>query len=116
MAIVSKPAVIQKNVAAEFTLSKSELAQVSSVANDTYFGNTANWKEVILYYKSNPAKQREILKFDATQESPTANFLVSDRARDVFEVQKIVIKDFDEDSMTVERSELVAAEFDISFV
>lgn len=113
MTIITKPATVEKNSVAEFTLNKSVLAAVDSVVADSYFSNSQNWSEVLIYYKSSEGNQREILKFNATQASPTANFLVSDKARDIFQVQKIVIKDFDNGSFTVERTELVAAEFDV---
>lgn len=114
MPMITKPASIEKNSAAEITLDKSVLADIDSVSNDLYFGDSTNWSEVLIYFRSSEGNQREILKFDATQASPTANFLVSDKARDAFEVQKIVIKDFDNDSFTVTRSELVVADFDIT--
>lgn len=113
MPIVSKPASIEKNAVAVFTLDKTVLAAVASVVADSYFSDSTKWSEVLIYYKSSEGNQREILKFDATQASPTANFLVSEFARDIFEVQKIVIKDFDNGSFVVQRSELVAAEFDV---
>lgn len=113
MPIVSKPASIEKNTVAVFTLDKTVLANVASVVADSYFSDMLNWSEVLIYYKSSEGNQREILKFDAIMASPTANFLVSEFARDIFEVQKIVIKDFDNGSFVVQRSELVAAEFDV---
>lgn len=114
MPMITKPASISKNAAAEITLDKSVLADVDSVSNDLYFGDSTNWSEVLIYFRSSEGNQREILKFDATQASPTANFLVSDKARNEFQVQKIVIKDFDNDSFTVTRSELVVADFDVT--
>lgn len=113
MPIVTKPATVEKNVVAQFTLDKSVLASVASVVADSYFSDMLNWSEVLIYYKSSEGNQREILKFDAIMASPTANFLVSEFARDVFEVQKIVIKDFDNGSFVVQRSELTVAEFDV---
>lgn len=113
MSIITKPTTIYKNMVAEFILNKSVLSAITSVVADSYFSDSQNWSEVLIYYKSSEGNQREILKFDATQASPTANFLVSDKARDIFQVQKIMIKDFDNGSFTVERTELVAAEFDV---
>ena len=115
MPMITKPASIEKNSAAEITLDKTVLASITGVTADDYFSDSSNWSEVLVYFRSSEGNQREILKFDATQASPTANFLVSDKARDAFEVQKIVIKDFDNDSFTVTRSELVVADFDITF-
>lgn len=115
MSIITKPTIIEKNTVAEFTLNKSVLAVVDSVVADSYFSNSQNWSEVLIYYKSSEGNQREILKFDATQASPTANFLVSEKARDVFQIQKIVIKDFDNDTFIILRTEINASDFDIMF-
>lgn len=113
MPIITKPATIQKGIAAEISLDKSALAAVASVAANAYYSDSANWKEVFIYYKSSTGNQREILKFNATVTSPTANFLVSNKALDIFEVQKIVIVDFDAGNITIPRSQLTTADFDV---
>lgn len=111
MSIITKPLSIQKNVAATISLSKSELA--SEIA-DVYYADSTNWKEVIIHYKSSTGNQRKILKFDATQSSPQSTFLASLKSRDIFQVQKIVIIDFDNGSITVPRSQLTVADFDVT--
>jgi hypothetical protein len=113
MPIITKPSSIQKNSPAEISLDKSALAAVTSVAANAYYSDSANWKEVFIYYKSSVGNQREVLKFNATISSPVSTFLVSEKARDIFEVQKIVIVDFDNGSITVPRSQLTVAEFDV---
>ncbi len=113
MPIITKPSTIDKNSPAEISLDKAALAAVSSVMADDYFSDSDNWKEVFIYYKSSTGNQREILKFNATVSSPTADFLVSDKALDIFEVQKIVIVDFDAGSITIPRSQLTTSEFDV---
>lgn len=113
MPIITKPAAVDKNSPAEISLDKSALANVASVLADDYFSDSDNWKEVFIYYKSSTGNQREILKFNAELASPTANFLVSDKALDIFEVQKIVIVDFDSGNITIPRSELTVADFDV---
>lgn len=115
MSIITKPVLIQKNQTAQFTLSKSNLALISSVSSDSYFSELSNWKEIIIIYKSNLGNQRSVLVFDATLNSPTANFMVSSKARDVFQVQKIIIKDFDNGALEIKRSQLTTADFDIDF-
>lgn len=113
MSIITKPSTIEKNSAASISLNKSDLALISSVVADSYFSDQNNWKNVIVYYRSSVGNQKEILKFDATLASPSTSFLVSDKARDIFEVQKIIIQDFDGGSIVIPRSELTTAEFDI---
>jgi hypothetical protein len=113
MPILTKAAAPIKGTATLFTLDKTALAAVTSVAADAYFSDSANWKSVNLFYHSLVGNQHEIVKFEASQSSPTSKFLVSDNARDVFEIQKIIIKDFDGGTFEVLRSELTTAEFDV---
>jgi hypothetical protein len=113
MPIITKPSSIEKGTSASFSLDKSALAAVASVAADSYYSQSSNWKEVFLYYKSSTGNQRKMLKFNAELSSPTANFLASEKARDIFQVQKIVIMDFDGGSILIPRSQLTVAEFDV---
>jgi hypothetical protein len=117
MAILTKPAVT-KGAAASFTLTKADLAAVSSVAADTYYSDVSNWKLVRMMYRSVEGNQREVVLFDVSQVGATAagQFSVSDKARNLFEIAKIVIEDFDGGMFQVERAELADPEtnFDIS--
>jgi hypothetical protein len=110
VAIITKPATIEKNSAATIVLNKSQLA--SEIA-DAYYADSANWKEVFIYYKSSTGNQRKILKFNASQTSPEATFLASLKARNIFQVQKIVVMDFDGGSILIPRADLTVADFDI---
>ena len=113
MSIITKAGAPVKGSPTEFTLNKSDLALVSSVAADVYFSDLTNWKNVIVYYGSSVGNQKQILNFNAAETSPSFNFLVSSRARDIFEVQKIIIQDFDGGCIIVPRSELNTSEFDV---
>jgi len=113
MSIITKPSSISKNVAASFSLSKSELAAVASVVADSNFSDSANWKKVFLNYKSSPGNQHRFVRFDATMENPTGDFLCSLKSKDVFELESIVIKDFDNGSLVIPASQLTASEFKI---
>lgn len=113
MAILTKPSVL-KGVVSQFSLSKTDLLNNSVVSNDPYFSDSDNWYRVNVIYKSSPGTQYEIVEFDATQETPVGNFLISERARDVFEVQKIRILDFDGGFLEIPRSDLTVADFDVS--
>lgn len=115
MAIITKPS-IYKGQAATFTLSKSELLGHALVAADSYFSNSDNWYRVNAVYKSSPGSQYEIVEFDASLSTPVGSFLVSNQARDLFQIQKLVILDFDGGFLEIPRSELNASQFDISFV
>jgi hypothetical protein len=113
MPILTKAVTPVKGSSTLFTLDKAALAAVTSVAADAYYSNSARWKSVNLIYKSSTGSQREVVKFDATLSSPTSKFLVSARAKDIFQIQKIVIKDFDGGTFEVLSSELTTTEFDV---
>jgi hypothetical protein len=113
MAIITKPAV-SKNTPAVFTLNRAELAAVPLVTASAYFSNVANWKYVRLFYQSSPGNQQEFVVFDGTQANPQSNFLVSAKARDVFQIQKITIEDFDKGFLEIPRSQLNVADFDVT--
>ena len=113
MPILTKAAAPVKGTATLFTLDKAALAAVTSVAADIYFSIQAKWQSVSLVYNSLIGNQHEIVKFDATKSSPTSKFSVSARAKDVFQIKKIIIKDFDGGTFEVLRSELTTAEFDV---
>ena len=113
MAIITKPT-ISKGQANEIDLSKSDLAAVSKVVNDSYFSNQTNWSKVIIEYKSAEGNQHEMIIFDATGDSPKGNFEVSEKARDSWEVQSVKIMDFDGGYLNLGRGDLTVADFDIA--
>ena len=115
MSILTKASAPVKGTATLFTLDKAALAAVTSVAADAYFSDSANWSEVMVVYKSSVGRQYESVEFNTTLPNPTASFLVSTRAKDVFEVQLINIVDFDGGIFTIYRSSLNASEFDVNF-
>lgn len=112
MSIITKPT-IAKGQPNEIYLSKSELAAVSKVVNDSYFSDQTNWSKVAMEYESTEGKQIEIVIFDATESSPKGNFEVSQKARDSWEVQSVKIVDFDGGYLKLYRGDLAVEEFDI---
>lgn len=114
MAIITKPVEgILKGVPAIFTLNKSQVLALPLVSGDDYFSNSDNWERIILKYKSSEGKQQELVAFDTSLESPTGFFLISEKARGLFEIQSLKIVDFDGDVFVVPRSALNVADFDI---
>lgn len=113
MSIITKPSIL-KGVPAQFTLNKSQLLLNPLVAADSYFSDSQNWYRVNLVYKSAVGGQYEIVEFDATQTNPTGNFLISEKARDSFEILKVKIIDFDGGFLEIPRSSLNVTNFDIS--
>jgi hypothetical protein len=120
MSILTKPS-FTKGVASSVSLSKSELSALSVVSSDSYFSNQVNWAEILVFYKSTVGKQLKVLKFDPSQSSPSTSVLFSVKARNNFELQKIIIMDYDSGTLSISRSDLtaaginVASVFDISF-
>lgn len=112
MAIITKPT-ISKGQANEIDLSKSDLAAVSKVVNDSYFSDQTNWSKVAMEYESDTGEQIEMLIFDASQESPKANFEVSEKAKDNWQVKSVIIMDFDGGYLKLVRGDLTVADFDI---
>lgn len=113
MSILTKPAV-QKGVAATFSINKSELLAHPLVAADSYFSDSANWYRINVVYKSSVGSQYEIVEFDASLATPTGTFLISPKARDQFQIQKVQITDFDGGFLEIFRADLVHNEWDIN--
>ena len=113
MSILVKPQTITKGVEATFSLSKSELLSHPSVASDPYFSDSLNWNRINIVFKSSEGGQYEIVEFDAQQSTPAGKFLISEKARSLFEVLNVEILDFDGGFLKIPRSELNASEFDI---
>ena len=111
MAILTKPSV-SKGTAATFTLNKTELSNLPTFTPGSYFSDIQNWKVIKLCYISQN-KQREVVVFDATQQNPVAQFLVSEKANDIFQIRKIIIQDFDGGYHEIAREGLVVEDFDV---
>lgn len=114
MNIITKPDKADRNSLQEFTLNKEELAQLSIVANHSFFSDMTNWKTVSVIYRSDMSDQNCIVKFDATKSEPKSNFLATFNARDLFEVARIVIEDFDGGKFDISRADLPVEQFDVA--
>lgn len=115
MAIITKPQTLTKGTSMSFSLDKSELSQLNEVSSNTYYSDMQNWKSVFVKYKSSGGNQYEVVKFDASQATPTGSFSVSEKALDLFEVQTIQIIDFDGGILTIGRGSLTVVDFDVNF-
>lgn len=113
--ISSVPALnsIVKGVGATFTLDKTELLLVPSVAADPYFSDDANWATVQLVYQSTVGNDPEQVVFDASLASPTGIFNVAATARDIFDIQSILILNAQGGFIVVPRAELTVVDFDV---
>jgi len=115
MPIITKPGTVEKGSEAVFTLDKNALAALSVVSADDYFSVITNWSKVEMFFKSPVGNQMEVVAFDPALASPEGKFLVSETARNDFEIEKIIIYDFDGGLFLIERADLTVAEFDIDF-
>lgn len=113
MTIITKPNLISKGESFDFTLSKSELANLQILNNDNYFRDTNNWNKVVLNYKSTVGNQYKVLTFNASDISPSFVFSTSERVRDSFQIYSIDIIDFDNEIFNISRSNLNVEEFDL---
>ena len=106
---------VTKGTAATISLSKSELFQLAAVTADSYFSVQENVAVAIFEFDSDPGNQKEVLRFDLSQATPTASFLVSESARDSFLLERVVLVDFDGGILVIERSQLPSG-LDVSLV
>lgn len=104
---------ITKGTPSNFELDRAALAALPIVAADSYYSNVLNWSKVILCYKSNIGMQKTSVEFDATTAYSFSIFLVSNKARNIFQISQIIIKDFDGGTFIVPRSELNVVQFDV---
>ena len=110
MPIITKAGTPVKGSSTQFTLSKPDLLLLIS---DVYYSDDTNWKSVQLNYRSSVGKQSTAVKFDPAASPCVGNFSVSSRARDVFQIHEIVIKDFDGGTLKISRADLIVADFDV---
>jgi hypothetical protein len=101
--MINLPSSLAKGEILTFALNKT---LVTSATSDTYWSDTANIQKCIVVYKSTSGHQRKKLEFDFTQESPTTTAEWSVKARNAFEIEEIVLIDFDGGSYTIPRSSL----------
>jgi hypothetical protein len=115
MSIISKPAVIYKGTPTEFTLFKTNLLNNHLVSSNSAFNSFSKWSRVYLNYKSSEGNQRINVVFDDSDGFFKGTFFASERARDSFEIDYIMIVDLDGEVLKIDRSNLNVLNFDIQF-
>jgi len=113
MAIISKPQIIYKGTSVTFTLFKANLKDNHIVSANSRFTDFSNWKDVYINYISSVGNQRVNVNFDATTNFQYGTFAVSERARNSFIVESIIIVDLDGEILKIPRSDLNTVTFDI---
>ena len=115
MAIIDFNTTPDRGTPTTVTLNKTELASLPSVANDSYFSDSSNWKKVVMVFKNDGENvQKETVYFDATQTTPTSKFDISPKSQGNFLIESILIQDFDGGYFQVVRDELNTADFDVN--
>jgi hypothetical protein len=115
MAIIDFNTTPDRGTPTTVTLNKTELASLPSVANDSYFSDSSNWKKVVMVFKNDGENvQKETVYFDATQTTPTSKFDISPKSQGNFLIESILIQDFDGGHFQVLRDELNTADFDVN--
>ena len=104
----------QKNVPATVSLDVGALLQLPQVSADDYFSDIENVDFVLAVYDSEVGNQKEFVRFRLSEGETDSIFFVSDRARDVFLLERVILCDFDNGTLTIERSELPMG-LDVSF-
>ena len=107
MSILTKPSAIVKGIRYSFTLSKSELLNLSQISSDTYFSNPTNWHSISLNYKSSEGNQVESVYFHIQNEQiQIGEYFSSLKSRSNFLFYSITIHDFDGGHISIKRSQV----------
>ena len=104
MALLTRPANVLKNTAANFVLDLAELAALPGVPSG-YYKDTNNWKELFIKVTHVGSNQKSVIKY--TLPATTSSLLVSDTARaGVWQIESIMIRDFDRGEVVLHRADI----------
>lgn len=104
MALFIRPANVQKNVAATFTIDYAELAAHSKVPAG-YYKDTSNWKRVLVKVKNKASNQKNIIEY--VPPSTNGELLLSDTARSGdWELHSIIIQDYDRGEVVLHQQDI----------
>jgi hypothetical protein len=109
MALLSFSPTPAKGATSTATLDKSELMALPAVSGDAYWSDASNAVKAYIIMSSTVGNQEKTLVFDLAQASPTSPISFSLRARDTFQLDKIILMDADEGELVLERAALLAA-------
>ena len=85
------------------SLSKNELFNLFS---DDYFSIQSNVKRAIVVYASSSGNQKKVITFNLADEVPQAEIEISTHAKDSFLLNRIILEDFDNGTLTIHHNEL----------
>jgi streptogramin lyase len=109
MALLNFSSAPAKGASSTVTLDKSVLMALPEVVADDYYSDSTNIAHVLIIYGSVTGKQDKILSFDFTQSTPSTGLAFSAKARNAFEIKKIILKDFDGGEFIINRSVFIAS-------
>lgn len=120
MAVLFERPAMSKGSQVTTTLTRSGLLTIDKVINDEYFSNTDKWKEVSLHWEGvgTENSQNKTLTFNGMATSDQKILRVSAKARANFNISVIVITDFDQGRLTINRDEIPSSlltELDITY-
>lgn len=90
--MITLPNLLEKNQVLTFVLDKTNLFAAIS---DEYFSIQENVQKVVAVYKSSTGHQRKRIEFLLSEESPSDQVRFSNKASDIFNLEKIVLIDYD---------------------
>lgn len=104
MALLTRPANVLKNTAANFVIDLVELAALPGVPTG-YYKDTNNWKELFIKVTHIGSDQKSVIRFALP--ATTASLLVSDTARSgTWQIESILIRDFDRGEVVLNRVDI----------
>lgn len=111
--MITIPNTLQKDQALTFSLNKTELF---AAITDDYFSIESNVQKAIFVYRSEDGHQRKRIEFLIADASPSDTVTFSSRAKDVFELEEIVLIDYDNGTHVLHPSAVSSSERTLNFV
>jgi hypothetical protein len=108
MALLTRPANVLKNTAANFVVDLAELSALPGVPVG-YYKDTNNWKELFIKVTHTGSNQKSVIRFFLP--ATTGSLLVSDTARaGTWQIESIMIRDFDRGEVLLNRADIPSVE------
>lgn len=96
--MINIPQSLLKETSLTFTLDKTDFF---AAITDPYFSIEANVNKIVFVYKSSVGHQRKKIEFLTSQEIPSDTVVFSSKANDLFNLEKIIMIDYDNGSIAI---------------
>lgn len=110
--MITVPNTLQKDQPLTFSLDKQALF---SAVSDDYFSIEANVQKVVFVYKSEDGHQRKRIEFLISDASPSDTVTFSSKAKDIFDLEEIVLIDYDNGTFVLHPSTVSSSERVLNF-